>query len=154
MEISGLIRSVCPPEFLVSVMQDRATLLRLMPEGTKLDQISPGRFAFSVTKGFGPVKLTLPGQLSLTPTGEGQDQVLTARAAHIIGGKVDLDLTLTFDATGQQTRLAYSGEIAATGLAGRVLRENRAKVNAVLKTLLTRLKLHAEARLRQSTATT
>ena len=148
MEVSGLIRTTCPPDFLVSALRDADTLARLLPDGSKLEATGDGHYAFSVTKGVGPIKLTLPGEMTLTASGKGHDQILTARAAHIIGGKVDLDLTLAIEHSGGQTRLTYSGELAATGLAGRVLREHRARANSALKAALTRLKMHAEGQLR------
>ena len=152
MEVSGLIRTTLPPDRLVSALGDARTLARLLPDGSKLDQIAEGRFSFSVTKAVGPIKLTLPGQMTLTPKGKGHDQTLTARASHLIGGKVDLDLDLTIEHHGGHTRLAYSGELVATGLAGRVLREHRARANSALKAALTRLKMHAEGQMRQSNA--
>ena len=149
MDISGLIRTTLPPDLLVSALRDARTLSRLSPGGCSFDQIAEGRFAFSVTKNLGPIRLTLPGQMTLAATGTGHDQTLTARAAHIIGGKVDLDLALTIEVHRGQTRLAYSGELNATGLAGRVLREHHARANSALKAALTRLKMHAEAQMRQ-----
>ena len=149
MDVSGLIRTTLPPESLLSALRDARTLSRLLPDGSSLEQTGDGRYAFSVTKSVGPVKLTLPGQMTLTATGAGHDQTLTARAAHIIGGKVDLELDLTIEQHGGQTRLAYSGELVATGLAGRVLREHRARANSALKAALTRLKIHAEGQMRQ-----
>ena len=100
-----------------------------------------------MTKAVGPIRLTLPGQMSLTPTGEGHNQGLTARASHLIGGKVELALNLIIDRHDDLTRLAYSGTLNATGLAGRMLREHHVRVNALLKSALTRLRIHAEAQM-------
>ena len=150
MEVSGLIRTTCPPDYLLAALRDPATLSRLLPDGSKLDQTGEGTYAFSVTKGIGPIKLTLPGQMTMTATPGGHGLLLAARAAHVIGGKVDLDLTMNIDHSGGQTRLAYEGELVATGLAGRVLREHRARANSALKAALTRLKMHAEGQMARS----
>ena len=63
----------------------------------------------------------------------------------MIGGKVDLALTVRITTEGRTTLLAYDGALTATGLAGRILHEKRDRANNSLKAALTRLKLHAEA---------
>ena len=147
MELSGQIRTPCPPDLLVAVLRDPVALAQLLPAGSKMDLGVDGSFAFSVTKSIGPIRLTLPGKLQLTPTGSGHDQVMTVHAAHLIGGKVDLCLDITITAVGQTTHLTYAGDLTASGLAGRVLQEHRGRANSVLKAALTRLKLHAEAQM-------
>ena len=150
MDVSGLIRSTCPPESLVSALCDARSLARLLPDGSTLEKTGDGQYSFTVTKAVGPMRLTLPGKMTLTASGIGHNQLLTARASHLIGGKVELDLNLAIDQHGEQTHLAYSGTLNAAGLAGRVLREHRARANAMLKAALIRLKLHAEGLLRHS----
>ena len=147
MELSGQIRTTCPPDHLVRIMRDPAALAQLLPAGSKMDKTDEGTFAFSVSKNVGPIKLTLPGTLHLQATGRGHDQSLTARAAHMIGGKVDLTLNLTLTTEGRVTHLVYQGDLTATGLAGRVLNEHRARAGSSLKAALMRLKLHAEAQM-------
>ena len=150
MDISGLIRSTCPPESLVSALRDARSLARLLPDGSTLEKTGDGQYGFSVTKAVGPIRLTLPGKMTLTATGTGHNQLLSARASHLIGGKVELDLTLTIDQHGEQTHLAYSGRLNAAGLAGRMLRGHRARANSMLKAALIRLKLHAEGQMHHS----
>ena len=150
MDISGLIRSTCPPESLVSALRDARSLARLLPDGSTLEKTGDGQYGFSVTKAVGPIRLTLPGKMTLTATGTGHNQLLSARASHLIGGKVELDLKLIIDQQGEHTRLAYSGTLNASGLAGRVLREHHARANSMLKAALTRLKRHAEGQLHDS----
>ncbi len=152
MELSGQIRTLCPPALLVTIMRDPVTLAELLPEGSKMDLLPDGSYAFSVFKTVGPIKLTLPGTLQLTPGAQGHNQILTARASHLIGGKVDLALTLQITSDGRITELAYKGDLTATGLAGRVLQEQRARANISLKAALTRLKHHAEDQWRRAPA--
>jgi carbon monoxide dehydrogenase subunit G len=149
MELSGQIRTTCPPDQLVRIMRDPATLAQLLPVGSKMDMTADGSYAFSVTKSVGPIKLTLPGTMQLQPTGQNHDQSLTAHAAHMIGGKVDLALTLTLTTEGRVTILAYAGTLTATGLAGRVLKEHANRANGSLKSALSRLREHAEAQMRK-----
>lgn len=149
MEISGTIRTNCAPEVLVATLSDARAIDRLLPEGAKVEAAGEGRFGFTVSKTFGPIKLTLPGQMTLTQ-GEGpHDRRLVVRAAHVIGGKVDLDLVLKIEPLGEATRLSWSGALEATGLAGRVAREHRGRIGTVVKGGFTRLKHIAEARARE-----
>ena len=152
MELSGQIRTHCPPDLLVTIMRDPVTLAELLPKGSKMQLLTDGTYSFSVYKVVGPIKLTLPGTLQLIPGAHGHDQTLTARAAHLIGGKVDLALALHITSDGRITEVAYKGELTATGLAGRVLQEQRARANISLKAALIRLKHHAENRWRGSHA--
>lgn len=145
MDLSGQIRTTCPPDLLVRIMRDPATLAQLLPDGSQMDQTADGAYAFSVSKSVGPIRLTLPGRMSLTTDGTGHDQLLKAHAAHMIGGKVDLALTLRITTEGRTTLLAYDGTLTATGLAGRILHEHRQRANGSLRAALIRLKLHAEA---------
>ena len=149
MELSGQIRTTCPPDQLVRIMRDPAALAKLLPGGSKLDQTGDGEYTFSVAKSVGPIRLVLPGSMHLQPSGSGLDHSLTARAAHLIGGKVDLTLSLAFTADAKGTQMAYVGELTATGLAGRVLHENRGRANSSLKAALARLRDHAEAQMRR-----
>ena len=150
MELSGQIRTLCPPDLLVTIMRDPVTLAELLPKGSKMHLLKDGTYSFSVYKTVGPIKLTLPGTLQLTPGANGHDQTLTARAAHLIGGKVDLALALHITSDGRITEVAYTGDLTATGLAGRVLQEQRARANISLKAALTRLKHHAEDKWRRT----
>ena len=149
MDLSGQIRTACPPDFLVRIMRDPVALAQLLPAGSKVALNADGTYGFSVSKSVGPIKLSLPGKLQLVQDPLGFDQVLTAHAAHLIGGKVDLALNIAIKAEGRITHLSYAGTLTATGLAGRVLQEHRARANNSLKSALTRLKLYAEDQMRK-----
>ena len=153
MQLSGQIRTTCPPTMLVGLLRDPAALVQLLPAGAKIDVKADGSMGFFMAKSVGPIRLTLPGTLTLAATGHNADQVLIAHAAHLIGGKVDLTLTLAFATEGRITQLVYTGELTATGLAGRVLKEHRERANASLKAAMTRLKLYAESQMRKSAVT-
>ena len=150
MQVRGQIRTSCPPEIFLSAMRDPKVLSQLLPPGSKLEQGQNGALAFVLNKTFGPIRLTLPGQLTLTPTGEGHNQTLSARASHNIGGMADLDLDLVFDLVDGKTLLDCTGNLVATGIAGRVLRERQNRVNQILKGLLLRLKVQAEQEMRKA----
>ena len=152
MQISGQIRTTCPPAFLLQALRDPQAMIQLLPSGSKLEQSGDDTFAFTLTKSVGPIRLTLPGTLTLTPTGEGHNQKMTVHAAHLIAGKVDLTLQIVIDQAGAQTRIAYDGELGATGLSGRILKEHRARANEVVKASLTRFRLRAEGEFAKSRA--
>lgn len=144
MQISGLIKTTCSPAALVRALRDPDCLLKLLPPDSTLEQTGDGTYVFSVTKGIGPIKLTLPGTLTLTPAANGIDQILSARAAHIIGGKVEFDVTLHIDQNANMTRMAYDGQLTATGLAGRVLNEHQLRANNLMRSSMLRIKAQAE----------
>ncbi len=148
MHVSGQIQSACPPDQFVSAFQDVGLLRQLLPSGSELEATGDGAYAFLVTRSFGPIRLTLPGKFTLTPTVEGPGLRLIAQAAHLMGGKVDLDLTVTFDTSVGRFDVVYSGTLASTGLAGRVLHERLDRIDPALKKLLRRVRNLAEARLR------
>jgi len=144
MQLSGQIRTTCPPDFLLKVLRDPDAMRQLLPVGSQLDQSPDGSYAFTMTKSVGPIKLTLPGTFSLTPTGADHDLMMSVRAAHMIAGKVTMDLHIGLTPVEGLTRISYLGELDATGLAGRILNEHRARANGVVKASLTRLKIYAE----------
>ncbi len=146
MQIKGQIKFACPATFLVQVLNDPAAMAKLLPQNAKLELSGPGSFAFTVTKAMGPIKLTLPGTMTVIPTGTRQDQKLQVKAAHMIGGKVNLDLDVTMSDTGSITQLTYDGTLEASGLAGRMLQEREDRMNGFIRNMVVALKRHAEAR--------
>ncbi len=152
MQLSGQIKTHCPAEFLLEVLRDPAAMAQLLPEGSKLEKTDEGVYSFTMTRSVGPIRLTLPGTLTLTPRGKGLGQRITVKAGHLIGGKVDLDLKVDVNEADGQTRVGYDGDVEATGLAGRILKEHHARANSAVKTSLTRLKLYAEIQYNQKKA--
>ena len=144
MDLSGQIKTKCPPDHLIAVLRDPAALAKLLPAGSRIDRNADGSLAFWVSKAVGPIRLTLPGKFQMTATGVGHGQVLTVNAAHLVGGKVDMVLNLAITPEGGSTKLSYSGSLTASGLAGRVLKEHRARANVSLNAALSRLKVYAE----------
>ena len=153
MQISGQMKTICPPDFLLNVLRDPNAMRQLLPAGSRLDQSDDGTYPFTMTKSVGPIRLTLPGTLTLTPQAEGFNHLMTVRASHMIAGKVSLDLHIDITQAEGQTRITYQGELDATGLAGRILNEHRARANGVLKASMIRLKMHAERQFAKSGAT-
>ena len=152
MDVSGQIRTICPPTALISSLRDGEALVALLPAGSKLEKAPDGSFAFTLTKDIGPVKLTLPGRMTLVPTGNGHNQTLTLRASHLIGGKIEMDLDVTIGLIGGQTVMSCSGTLNASGIAGQVLRDRKARVHQVFKNALLRIKVQAEREMGRGSA--
>lgn len=152
MQISGQMKTTCPPAFLLGVLRDPAAMRQLLPVGSSVNQTGAGVYSFTITKSVGPIKLTLPGTLTLTPTGTGHDHTMTIRASHIIGGKVTMDLHIGVTRPADQSRITYTGDLDGSGLAGRILNEHRARANGVLDAAMARLKRYAERELAKAKA--
>ena len=144
MQLSGMIRTICPPDQLLALLNDPAVLAKIMPGGAEITQTSATDYAVIIRKSFGPLKLNLSGTLGLTPIGSGYDRRLTAHATHAIAGKADIALTIRLTADTGRTVLTYSGDLAATGLVGRLLGENGKRAQTSLRAIFLRLKTLAE----------
>jgi carbon monoxide dehydrogenase subunit G len=146
MEISGTLRTNCTPDEFLATLSDAQALNGLLPEGASVEETAPGRFAVSIARAIGPLKLTLPGLATLSPGETAQDRRLQVKAAHVIGGKVEFDLYFNIVPADAGTRVTYSGKLDATGLAGRIVRDHKGRVNTMVKGGMARLKHLAETR--------
>lgn len=139
MLIEGMIRTSGPAEVVVRGLADDATLKAIAPRGFEFRPVIDGRSDFTVRRGFGPIVLTLQGHMSVTPDDEPQAWWLEVKAAHLIGGSVKVALNVTTtDPTpesGNMGSLSWTGDMTATGLAGRLLNDYQARVNEVLTNL-------------------
>lgn len=150
MNIKGQIRINRPPQDILAVLHDLTAVERLFPVGSQIAQSAPGDYDFAIGKSFGPLRLNLPGKLTLTQIGAGPSQQLTVRAAHLVGGKLDFDLELTIQPVAEGSNLSYAGQVQASGLAGRVLKDYGDRIPHAVRAGMTRLKLVTENRARQS----
>jgi len=144
MQLSGMIRTTCPPARLVDLLSDPKVLAAMMPAGSDLRQTATGEFAFTIRKALGPLKFNMPGTLILTRLGDGHDRHMTAHASHLIGGKVDVTLDIKVTDRPAVTIVNYEGELTATGLANRLLGENSERAQTALRGFFVRLKRQAE----------
>jgi carbon monoxide dehydrogenase subunit G len=144
MQISGQMRTACPPSFLMTVLRNPDAMIQLLPKGSELAPAGDGTYKFTLIQTVGPIRLTLPGTIEMAPGDEDGDLQLTVRAAHMIAGKVNMDLLITLSQPEEHTRIIYDGQLAATGLAGRILNEHKERANGVVKASMTRLRLYAE----------
>jgi len=151
MNIKGQIRINCPPQDILAVLHDLKAVERMFPVGSQVAQSARGDYDFTIAKSFGPLRLNLPGTMTLTQIGAGPSQQVTIRAAHLVGGKLDFDLEMTIEATDEGSQIGYSGQVQASGLAGRVLKDYGDRIPHAVRSGMTRLKLVTENRARQST---
>jgi len=143
-----MIRSPCPPARLVALLNDPAVLAKMIPAKSEIRQVAPGEFAFTVRRAFGPLMVNMPGTLTLVPEAAEHDLSLTAHAAHMIGGKVDITLNIRLTPGPAGTVLTYDGQVAASGLANRLLGDNSERVQDALQSMFIRLKRLADAGLK------
>ena len=144
MQLSGMIRTSTPHDRLTALLNDPVALTAMMPGGAEITQTDTTSYSFTLRKSFGPLRLRMPGTMTVTPSADGAEQYLVARASHLIGGKVNVDLTIRLTRQATMTELNYQGTLEATGLANRLAVENETSVQTSLRAVFVRLKLHAE----------
>lgn len=145
MQVEGQIRTKGPAEAVLTKLADEATLRAIAPRGFEFRSVIGGRADFVIRRGFGPIVLTLQGHLTLSPDDEPGAWWLEVKAAHLIGGSVNVNLqaTTTPDDEGQE-RLGWSGKLVATGLAGRLAKDYQDRANEIMTNLFLILREHVE----------
>ncbi len=144
MQLSGMIRTTCPPDQLLALLNDPAVLARMIPGGSEITQTSATEYTITMRKSLGPLKLTMPGKLVLTPIGTGLDRHLAGHAGHLIAGKINIELDIHLTTEADQTVLTYAGDLVASGLVSRLLGENEKRAQISLRGVFMRLKNQAE----------
>ncbi|MCW1917148.1 hypothetical protein NX862_00110 [Rhodobacter sp. KR11] len=144
MQLDGSIRTTGPAELVARGLAQGAVLTAIAPFGFDFRKVEDGVADFTVRRSIGPISLTLQGTMALTETAPAF--TLAIKAAHLIGGKVQVQLDLTTappDDDGLAT-LSWTGELRAQGLAGRVMAEREEQANEILRNLFIRLRDHVE----------
>lgn len=152
MQLSGIIRTTCPPARLAAMLSDPGVLSALLPANSEIGRTGDGTFAFTIRKALGPLSFNMPGTMTLTNLGERHDRKLVAHAQHLIGGKVDIALAIGISRRGEITVLNYDGEITASGIASRLLGDNQDRAQIALRNAFLRLKRQAEGGFRTADA--
>lgn len=145
MKLDGSIASATPAK-LVRALSDPVVLAQIAPEGCEIGTPSGEAIPVKLIRKLGPVHLTLACTLTLTKKPDAPGFDLAIQGAHLIGGKVAVTLSLVpqVPQTGPK-RLAWGGELTASGLAGRLVKDRDAEGQAVVKRLFLRLKQVVEA---------
>lgn len=145
MDLAGTILIERPPHEVLAALRDPAMLSALLPQGTELHSSAQGQFDFTFTRKVGPISLAMPVSLTLSPRGAGFGQTLRANAAHLLAGRVALDMALDLMPQLLATRLDWSGKLTGAGMVGRMIEENAERIEGSALSVMTRLKAWIEA---------
>ena len=140
MKLNGSIGSAAPLK-LAHALTDPAVLAQIAPRGCEIGAKSGETIPIKLVRKFGPIHITLACKLTVEEKADVAGFDLVLHGAHLIGGKVTvrLDLATQGPATGPR-RLAWSGELQSSGLAGRLIAEKQAEAQTMLKELFARVK--------------
>jgi carbon monoxide dehydrogenase subunit G len=144
LHLDGVIRTTCTPDRLLALLHDPVALNAMLPGGMEVRQTGPTDYAFVICKPWGPVSFRMPGTVSLMPSAGGHDRNIVIRAAHLIGGRVNLSLLIRVKVARGMTVLTYEGTMVASGLAGHLLGDNQERVQTGVRSVFLRLKRLAE----------
>ncbi len=144
MDLSGTVDLSVRPDEATEGFHTAETLRHFLPGKSELTKSGPAAFDFVVTKDAGMVSLRLPGTLTIQPDGE--TYRFEAAARHLLGGTANLLLNIRFAPAefGEGTVMSYAGTLAATGLAGRLLRDRAPMAQEVLTARFEQVKRHLE----------
>jgi carbon monoxide dehydrogenase subunit G len=140
MKLLGSIPTACPPERVLSLLQDPIALGKIAPEGFVFAERSAQAVPFTFRRRIGVIVLNLAGQVSLRQTADKGDSHVAIEANHRIGGGVSigLDVTAQTSPDGGQI-LAWSGTLEANGLTARIVKERASEAHKIVTTLFERL---------------
>lgn len=143
MQLNGSIRTAGTPSALIDGLADKDTLVAVAPQGFSIRGVENGVTSFAIRRGFGPITLTLQGTMTLKADGGGRR--LVVHGSHLIGGAVDLDLTLMAEEGDEGLgKLSWTGDLAAKGLAGRLLNDHEDRADRIVRNLFQRLRRQIE----------
>lgn len=143
MKISGQMDIAAPAEGVIAAMNDPDILQAILPSCSGTRRVGPGRFVATVTRKVGPLSLSIEPEIEVSPL-EGERSHLAIRGGSRIIGQVAASLDMTLRGAGSGIRLAWDGEVTATGLAQRLLAERSARVAALVTGLFNELKHKVE----------
>jgi len=144
MDLSGTVNLSVQPNDAAEGFHSAETLRHFLPGTSELSKTGPSAFDFVVTKDAGMVSLRLPGTLTIEP--EGDTYRFEAKARHLLGGTANLLLNIRFapSESGAGTVMSYAGILAATGLAGRLLRDRAPVAQEMLAAKFEQVRRHLE----------
>lgn len=139
MQVSGLVVVRLPVAQVMAAFNDAEVLRAVLPSCVEARQVGPGRFAARLTRKVGPMPVTVEPQITVAPLQDGSTQ-LTIAAGNAILGRVQSALDLRLDPVEAGTRVSWTGDVQATGLAGRMLTDRKARIGQMVRNLFLRFK--------------
>ncbi|MDT8855283.1 SRPBCC domain-containing protein [Paracoccaceae bacterium Fryx2] len=121
MQVQGQVNVAVRPPAVVRALHDPVLLQSFLPGGSKVTRTSETVFDFLAMRETAMITLKLPGTLTILELTPRRAYRMTARARHLLGGSLALDLDLTLARIDEATDLSYLGTIEGGGLAGKLL---------------------------------
>jgi carbon monoxide dehydrogenase subunit G len=127
MQLDGMIPTKCPPDQVVQLLLAPDALRELMPAGCEVGDRQDNSVPFVIRRKVGPIKLSMAGNLTLTPAANGKGYDLEILASHMVAGRIKIAMALLPEGkAGLVQRLSWNGQLEAHGLAARLI-EGRGK---------------------------
>jgi len=144
MKLQGSIPTACPPEKVLCLLQDPASLGKIAPDGFAFAERSSDTVPFTFRRRIGVIMLNLAGNVALCQTAGKTSSQVTIEADHRIGGGVSiaLDVSPQTGPDGAQS-LSWTGTMEARGLTARIVKERAAEADKIVRNLFERLAYHA-----------
>ncbi len=95
-------------------------------------------------KSLGPMEIRQSGTVEVRLL-DGDRIGLAVRSGHRFGGKVEIATVIALTPRPKGTSIAYDGNVEATGLAARLLRDREERVQPYVQDLMKKLKAEIEA---------
>jgi carbon monoxide dehydrogenase subunit G len=144
MKLQGSLPTACPPEKVLGLLQDPATLGKIAPDGFVFAERSSDTVPFTFRRRIGVIMLNLAGNVALRQTAGAATSQVTIEADHRIGGGVSIALDVTAQTGADGTpALAWTGTMEARGLTARIVKERAAEADKIVRNLFERLAFHA-----------
>lgn len=144
MRLNGLVEIAAPPAQVLKRLADPATLQAMLPGEARVTLKSPGVYGFTLKKTVGFLDVRQSGDLRLTQAGPDRAE-LSLDASHLLAGAVALKVSITTTPKPKGTRIDYDGDLSATGLAGRLLRDREEGVKPYIRRIFQKLKAQIES---------
>ena len=144
MRLSGTVEFAVSAQGLRTALQSPRVLASMIPGTVEMQPAEGGNFAFLMKKTLGPVELRQRGTVEVRLLGDNHVG-LELRSRHRLGGTVKVATLLVLIPRVGGTRIDYDGNVEATGLAGRLLRDREERVQPFVRNLMRRLKAEIEA---------
>lgn len=144
MQVSGSVLVKATPAQAADALRDAGLLGSVIPACRSIRATGENSYEIRLDY-YGPVKLGMDVALSYTPNPDGSFDVVL-RAGNMITGRVNSRTQLGLQPDPKGCLLSWSGSIEATGLAGRMLAGQAARLSARTNRMFRELGEKVEAR--------
>lgn len=140
MKLDGMIPTKCPPADVARMLFVPSTLRKLLPVGCQIDERDGDTIPFVLRRTVGPVRLNMPGTLTMTERPDGSGFDLLMEASHLVAGRIRITMLLQPGlGLGNLPRLKWQGQVESHGLAARLIADRTTKIKTAVTTAFVRL---------------